>query len=172
MKRGFTLIEILVSIGVIAVLAAIAIPSLNIARARADSAKCISHLRSLGVSLNLYLTDHQMTMPDIEASRASKTDDVPVIDNTIDTYVDNKAVFTCPAGRVAAEKTGTSYYFNSALRGQKTANLSLFWLNDQSKIPVLVDKEGWHKYVDDKVNHLFADGHVTNELRLIVEEAK
>lgn len=169
MKRGFTLVEILISLGVIALLASIAIPSLRIARARADSTKCVSHLRSLGVALNLYLADHQMVMPDIEAGRADKNEDLPVIDNTIDSYVDNKTVFTCPAGRAIAEKSGTSYYWNSAIRGQNIANLHLFWLSDPSKIPVLVDKEGWHKYVEDKVNHLFADGHVTNELRLIVE---
>lgn len=169
MKRGFTLVEILVSLGIIALLASIAIPSLRIARARADSTKCVSHLRALGVALNLYLADHQMVMPDIEAGRADKNEDIPVIDNTIASYVDNQAVFTCPAGRAIAEKSGTSYYWNSAIRGQNIANLSLFWLSDPSKIPVLVDKEGWHKYVEDKVNHLFADGHVTNELRLIVE---
>lgn len=169
MKRGFTLVEILVSLGIIAVLASIAIPSLRIARARADSTKCVSHLRTLSVSLNLYLADHQMTLPDIEAGRADKNEDIPVIDNTIDSYVDNKAVFTCPAGRAVAEKSGTSYYWNSAIRGQNIASLRLFWLSDPGKIPVLVDKEGWHKYVEDKVNHLFADGHVTNELRLIVE---
>jgi prepilin-type processing-associated H-X9-DG protein len=170
MKRGSTLLEILVSIGIVTVVAAIAIPSLRIARARADSAQCVSHLRSLGVGLNLYLADHQMTMPDVEAARASKAEEVPVIDNTIDSYVDHKAAFTCPAGRAIAEKSGTSYYWNSALRGQPVANLSLFWLKDPSKIPVLVDKEGWHQFVEDKVNHLFADGHVTNELRLIVED--
>jgi prepilin-type N-terminal cleavage/methylation domain-containing protein/prepilin-type processing-associated H-X9-DG protein len=172
MRRGFTLVEILVSIGIVTLLAAIAIPSLRVARARADSAKCVSHLRSLGVALNLYLADHQMIMPDIEAGRASKTEDVPVIDNTIDSYVDNQGIFTCPAGRHVAEKSGTSYYWNSALRGQAVAALRLFWLDDPGKIPVLVDKEGWHRYVEDKVNHLFADGHVTNELRLIVEEGQ
>jgi prepilin-type N-terminal cleavage/methylation domain-containing protein/prepilin-type processing-associated H-X9-DG protein len=169
MKRGFSLIEILISLGIIALLASIAIPSLRIARARADSAKCVSHLRTLGVSLNLYLADHQMIMPDIEAGRADKNEDMPVIDNTIDSYVDDKAAFTCPAGRAVAAKSGTSYYWNSALRGQSAVNLSLFWLSDPGKIPVLVDKEGWHQYVEDKVNHLFADGHVTNELRLIAE---
>jgi prepilin-type N-terminal cleavage/methylation domain-containing protein/prepilin-type processing-associated H-X9-DG protein len=172
MKRGFTLVEILVSIGIVTVLAAIAIPSLNIARARADSAKCVSHLRSLGVALNLYLADHEMTMPDIEAGRADKNEQTSVIDNTLDTYVDSQAVFACPAGRAVAEKSGTSYYWNSALRGQKVASLSLFWLTDPGKIPVLVDKEGWHRFVKDKVNHLFADGHVANELRLIVEEGQ
>jgi prepilin-type N-terminal cleavage/methylation domain-containing protein/prepilin-type processing-associated H-X9-DG protein len=170
MKRGFTLVEILVSIGIITVIAALAIPSFRIAQARAGSAKCVSHLRSLGVALNLYLADHQMIMPDIEAGRALKTEEVPVIDNTLDGYVDDQAVFTCPAGRRIAEKSGTSYYWNSALRGQSVASLSLFWLKDPTRIPVLVDKEGWHQYVKDKVNHLFADGHVANELRLIVEE--
>lgn len=169
MKRGFTLVEILVTVGVIILLASIAVPSIQITRARADATKCLSHLRSLGVALNLYLSDHQMAMPDIEAGRKDKNEDVKVIDNTIDGYLDDKRAFACPADRTIAAKSGTSYYFNSALRGQSVANLSLFWLSDPGKIPVLVDKEGWHKYTEDKVNHLFADGHVANQLRMFVE---
>ena len=38
MKRGFTLVELLVSIGVIALLASIIVPSYSIVRARANSA--------------------------------------------------------------------------------------------------------------------------------------
>lgn len=169
MKRGFTLVEVLVSLGVVALLAGIAIPSFQIVRARASSTQCVSHLRALGAALNLYLADHQMIMPDIEAGRSDRAEEVPVLDNTLDTYVDSPAVFTCPAGRAVAEKTGTSYYWNSALRNQSALSLRLFWLEDPTRIPVLVDKEGWHRHVEDKVNHLFADGHVTNELRLIVE---
>mgnify|MGYP001312248512 FL=1 len=172
MKRAFTLVEVLVSLGVIALVAAIAIPSLRITQARAESAKCVGHLRSLGVALNLYLAENRMIMPDLEAARASRSDDVPVIDNTLDAYVDDPAVFTCPAGRAVAAQTGTSYYWNSALRGQPVASLRLFWLDDPGRIPVLLDKEGWHRFVKDRVNHLFADGHVTNELRLIVEEGR
>ncbi len=169
MKRAFTLVELLVTTGVIAVLIAITVPTLNIIRSRAESAQCMGHLRALGVGLNLYLSEHQMVMPDMEAGRADRNDDVAVIDNTLNDYVDDQGVFTCPSGRAMAAKSGTSYYYNSALRGQPVPSLRLFWLTDPGKIPVLVDKEGWHRYVNDKVNHLFADGHVTNELRLIVQ---
>ena len=169
MRRAFTLVEILVAIGVILLLVSLAAPALGIARARADSARCVSHLRSLGAALNLYLADHAMIMPDIASGRADRAEEVPVIDTTLDAYVDTPAVFICPSGRAVGEKSGTSYYWNSALRGQSVAALKLFWLEDPGRIPVLLDKEGWHRYVDDKVNHLFADGHVTNDLRMIVE---
>jgi len=32
-----------------------------------------------------------------------------------------------------------------------------------------VDKEGWHRVNPTRVNHLFADGHSSNELRLFSE---
>jgi prepilin-type processing-associated H-X9-DG protein len=34
---------------------------------------------------------------------------------------------------------------------------------------VIVDKEGWHIRSEDKVNHLFADGHASNHLRLFTD---
>ena len=169
-KRGFTVIELLVGIAVIALLAGIAIPSLSIARARADAAQCLGNLRSLGAALSLYLGENQMTMPPLAAARANKTEEVAVIDNTLDRYLDSPKVFTCPAGRKIAETTGTSYFWNSALSGQSMGGLNFFgFVTDLSKIPVLVDKEGWHKNTEDKVNHLFADGHATKDLRLFAE---
>jgi len=170
MKRAFTLLELLVSIGIIALLAGIAIPSFTMARARADATQCLGNLRSLGLALNSYLAENQMTMPPLAAARASQTEEVAVIDNTLSQYVDSPKVFTCPAGRTLAETTGTSYFWNSALSGQAVASLNFFgFVTDLSKIPVLVDKEGWHKNTEDKVNHLFADGHATKELRLFTE---
>ncbi len=174
MRRGFTLVELLVSIGVIALLASIIVPSYSIVRARANSAGCVNNLKALGTALNLYLSDHDMMMPALESARADKNEDVPVIDNTLDKYVEDRRYFICPGGRAIAEKTGTSYYWNSLLGKpvqQSALKLSFFGLNvgediESSKIPILVDKEGWHKFTDDKVNHLFADGHVSNQLRL------
>ena len=168
--RAFTLVELLITIAVVAALTAIAIPSLGVARARADATNCLGNLRGLGVALNAYLAEHQMTMPPLAAARADKNEDLPVIDNTLAAYVDTVRVFTCPAGRTLAETTGTSYFWNSALSGQPVASLNFFgFVTDLSRIPVLVDKEGWHKHSRDKVNHLFADGHATKELRLFTE---
>ncbi len=116
MKRGFTLIELMVRHrrhrGS---LAAIIVPSFSIVRARGDATTCLGNLRSLGTALNAYLADHDMMMPALEAGRADKNENVLVIDNTLDKYVDDQRVFTCPAGRRIAEKSGTSYYWNSLL---------------------------------------------------------
>ncbi len=170
MRRGFTLVEILVVLGIISVLACIVVPSMEIVKARAASAGCLSNLKAIGIGLNLYLADNQNTMPNLKAARASVDEDVPVLDNTLAKYVDDARVFTCPAGVGVAKTTGTSYYWDSVLSGQAVASLNfLGMITDLSKIPIVLDKEGWHKYTDNKVNHLFADGHAATELRLFTQ---
>lgn len=170
MKRGFTLLELLISIAVVAVLIGILLPSMSLVRARADATNCLGNLRSLGVALSSYLAENQMIMPTMEAARAEKSEEVAVIDNTLNDYLDADKVFLCPSDGHVGAKTGTSYFWNSTLNGQPLASLRfLIFSPEQSKIPVLVDKEGWHKKTKDKVNHLFADGHATNELRLFSE---
>jgi prepilin-type N-terminal cleavage/methylation domain-containing protein/prepilin-type processing-associated H-X9-DG protein len=169
MRRAFTLIEILVVVAIIGVLAALAIPLISVTKGRADAANCLNRLRVLGVSLNLYVSEHEMKLPLLKAARSSRSEEEPVIDNTINQYVDNTEVFRCPADSHIAEESGTSYYWNSALSGQPLASLNFLGLPELSKIPVLMDKEGWHKYSQHKVNYLFADGHATQELRLFTE---
>jgi len=57
-RRAFTLVELLVVIGIIALLISILLPSLNKARAQAVSVKCKSNLRQLGVGARLWQADH------------------------------------------------------------------------------------------------------------------
>jgi prepilin-type processing-associated H-X9-DG protein len=120
--------------------------------------------------LNAYLSDHDMRMPSLAAARSSKSEEVPVIDTLLAEYVSDKRVFRCPADRTLAEQTGTSYFYNSALSGQAVAALNFLGVSDApTRIPVLVDKEGWHKHSENRVNHLFADGHAGSEFRLFAE---
>jgi len=62
-RRGVTLIEILVVLGVICILAALLAPALSQAREAGRKVDCISRLRQLGLALQLYAQEHDGGLP-------------------------------------------------------------------------------------------------------------
>ena len=61
--RGFSLVELIVVIGIIAVLISILLPSLALVREQGNQVKCLATLRSIGQAAQLHVVEHQGYLP-------------------------------------------------------------------------------------------------------------
>lgn len=62
-SAAFTLVEILISLGVVLTLAALLVPVAGKARQQANTAACLSNLKQCGTLIHLYAADHDQAFP-------------------------------------------------------------------------------------------------------------
>src|SRR3569623_979939 len=82
LKNGFTLVELLVVISIIAVLISILLPALGRARSYSMRAVCQSNLHQMGVALINYATENKGAYP-LHNSKASQTIHVAVLNSAL-----------------------------------------------------------------------------------------
>lgn len=189
-SRAFSLVEILVCLGIMAVLAGMLIPALDRWRRSADNVACVNNLRQLYTYLNFYAADHNGAFPaasDLTTGYSwwlTMQNYINQPDQTVD--IGKKTIFLCPAAfrSYPAGKARRTYGMNCEgipdwripIRPLQSGRPTQTILLIDSSCPSLATSGDGSQYFrvtasptltvsadprhDQKVNCLFLDGHV------------
>jgi prepilin-type N-terminal cleavage/methylation domain-containing protein len=165
-SAGFTLVELLVVIAVITLLAGLLLPTLAAAKSKAQSTRCLSNLRQIGIAVRFYTDDHKGRLPSARATGGIETNQVqqlPSIQEVLRPWLgDTNEVFRCPADRERLFETeGASYEWNRALNGRILHRVDEGAERTGGGTYLLRDQEGWHPR--GRKNAVFADGRAGAE---------
>jgi prepilin-type processing-associated H-X9-DG protein/prepilin-type N-terminal cleavage/methylation domain-containing protein len=118
-RGAFTLVEVLVVVGVLAVLMALAVPSLKNARNKGQQTQCMNNLKNIYVGFRLYATDNNDKIPlgyDVSSNQMYPTKIGPYLNNGTwqwSAQSNCKPYFVCPAQNLAkAQWYWGSYMMN------------------------------------------------------------
>jgi len=187
-RRGFTLVEMLVVIGILVVLLGLIFPAVSKIQSEAQSASCMNNMRQIFAGIESYRQQHQSLLPNAEPIPAV-TPDGPVggLPNVLKAYIPREsATWLCPSDTdPESYETGTSYLYLPGLyvllpqtqlqlppnvltlKKRERAELesrivtTLYDGADGVGVPLLIDSQDRH-FVGDRIprNALYIDGGV------------
>ena len=164
-RAAFTLIELLVVIAVIGVLAGLLLPALAGAKRKAQSVRCVSNLRQIGIAVRLHADDQGGRLPRARANGGTNgaPGELPSIQEVLRPLLADKSeVFKCPADRQGLfDREGSSYEWNEALNGRILHRVGEDAIEGSAPPFLLRDREGWHPR--GSRNAVFADGRAGTE---------
>ncbi len=147
-RKHFTLIELLVVIAIIAILAAMLLPALNKARAKARTITCVNNLKQVGVTLDLYLHDSNGAFMKGTRNANNEWMTTWVWLLYYNKYITAGSVFLCP------ERKGPDAWGASIVRLWPLAgNESIYTLTNTSTREVYCyPSYGMNKYITDAID--------------------
>ena len=163
-RRAFSLIELLVTIAIMAILSALLLPALGRAKQKARQSACLSNLRQIGFAFALYQDENDDRFPD---QRALKTalgyrpwTDWPPSDPragwaalTLSNQLGNSAAWMCP-GLAASRLRDVPQVVQNFRGGDDTAVTGYWlWRFDRETTPVPLDNF-WNKTSDTALSDL------------------
>ena len=175
-ERGFTLIELILVISIIALLATLIFPATTILVERAQNTKCMNNLRQIGVSAHLAANDNDNRYPKIEVDPENPIyqpeDGAKSMQEALGPYGVSDKVLQCPTDLKGANwfaKLKTSYMWLPYADDEPTNNIMIYsrrgaFSAKLSRVRMAHDYEPIHP--PDRVgrpkrwNTLYADGHV------------
>jgi len=143
-QKGFSLVELLVVVLVVALLAGLSVPVLQSAMTKAEKTECLSNVKQIGLSMLLYANDHSGRLPLNSSHGGTAHFSVPLGD-----YLPEKSdIFSCPADPMGEDRVAngsSSYVLNywtssvvvDLLRGTSIDHTHLRRFQNPSQVPLL-----------------------------------
>ncbi len=161
---GYTLVELVVVVAIIATLASLLIPAFGYFKRRAQDAVCMTNLRNLHTALSTRLHDHAFIWPQ---SPYMKEGDLPQSTSpdaeakwwyeTLKPYGPSRETWLCPCDRHGfVNNNDPDHYLTSYMptHFDDGPNVAYEWANQ----PWVIELGGFHE--GGKGNLIFPDGHM------------
>jgi prepilin-type N-terminal cleavage/methylation domain-containing protein/prepilin-type processing-associated H-X9-DG protein len=156
-RRAFTLVELLVVIGIIAVLISILIPVLGKAQAAAKAVECGSNLRQIGVGLTRYFNDYKrLPLRNLNYNGANphvfrlwSAEDNYHLAETMEKYGASKKIYYCPANSIGRNADNWWPYMDFGIPSTIASNYQFPFLLEENFW--MIPKPDYRRLTSDRV---------------------